>query len=88
MGRQHMLDDDEEADDYNGATESEVIESLQEEVAERDEQIRWLRKNVGTLRRWIALHDCGDLSAKAAFEQIGIDIDRIAGPVSSANERP
>lgn len=78
MGKQHMRD--EESDDYNGATEAEVIESLQEEVAERDEQIKWLRKNVGSMRRWIALASCGDLSAKAAFEQIGIDIDRIAEP--------
>jgi hypothetical protein len=83
--------DDEEADDYCGATESEVIESLQEEVRNRDEQIKWLRKNVGTMRRWIALHDCGDLSAKAAFDQIKIDIDRIAGPQQpqcSSQEKP
>jgi len=85
MGRQHMRDDD-EADDYNGATESEVIESLQEEVADRDEQVKWLRKNVGTLRRWIALARCGDLTAEAAFKQLEIDIDRIAGPAPTVGE--
>lgn len=78
MTRQHLFDDD-EGDNYCGATEEEVIESLQEEVRDRDEQIKWLRKNVGSMRRWIALHECGDLSAKAAFDQIKIDIDRIAG---------
>lgn len=78
--------DDDESDDFCGATEDEVIESLQEEVRDRDEQIKWLRKNVGTLRRWIALATCGDLSAKAAFEQISIDIDRIAGPVTLGKE--
>jgi hypothetical protein len=83
-----MRDDDEESDDYCGATEAEVIESLQEEVHDRDEQIKWLRKNVGTMRRWIALHACGDLSAKAAFEQIGLDIDRIAGPVTPGKGVP
>lgn len=80
MGRQHVFDDDEEDDDYCGATETEVIESLQEEVHGRDLQIQWLRKNVGTLRRWIALARCGDLSPEAAFQQLEIDIDRIAGP--------
>jgi len=65
--------------DYFGATESEVIEALQEQVETRLEQIVWLRKNVGTMRRWIALHRCGDLTAEAAFKQIEIDIDRIAG---------
>src|SRR6185437_9661294 len=58
--------------DYFGATESEVIEALQEQVETRLEQIVWLRKNVGTMRRWIALHRCGDLTAEAAFKQIEI----------------
>jgi len=74
-------DADEAEDDYCGATEAEVVESLQEEVADRDEQVKWLRKNVGTMRRWIALARCGDLTAEAAFQQLEIDIDRIAGPV-------
>lgn len=83
--------DDEDSDDFCGATEDEVIESLQEEVLDRDEQIKWLRKNVGTMRRWIALHRAGDLSADGAFKQIEIDIDRIAGPVeqqSAPQEKP
>lgn len=78
---------DEESDDYNGATPAEVIESLEEEVLDRDEQVKWLRKNVGAMRRWIALHECGDLTAKAAFEQIGLDIDRIAGPQQNGSNR-
>jgi hypothetical protein len=77
--RQHMFDDEED-NDYNGATETEVIESLQEEVAELKSQVKWLRTNVGTLRRWIALARCGDLNPEAAFQQLEIDIDRIAGP--------
>jgi hypothetical protein len=66
--------------DYTGATETEIIESLQEDVADLAEQVKWLRKNVGTMRRWIALYIAGDLTAQAAFKQIEIDIDRIAGP--------
>ena len=87
--RRPIVNDDEGvADDYCGATEDEVIESLQEEVRDRDEQIKWLRRNVGTMRRWIALHKCGDLSAEAAFQQIGIDIDRIAGPAVPTTDKP
>jgi len=87
MARQHMFDDDEEADDYCGATEAEVIESLQEEVTSQEEKIKWLRKNVGTMRRWIALHRAGDLSAEAAFKQIEIDIDRIAGSPNPTSDK-
>lgn len=43
MNRQHMIDDDEAHEDYCGATEDEVIESLQEEVADRDATIKRLR---------------------------------------------
>jgi hypothetical protein len=71
---------DDGPDEGCGATDDEIIEALQDEVLDRDERIKWLRKNVGTMRRWIALHRCGDLSADAAFKQIEIDIDRIAGP--------
>ena len=68
-------------DKYCGATEDEVIESLQEEVYDRDERIKWLRQNIGTMRRWIALVRTGDLTERDALRQIEIDIDRIAGPV-------
>jgi hypothetical protein len=44
------------------------------------EQIDWLRKNTGTMRRWIALVRTGDLTEREALRQIEIDIDRIAGP--------
>lgn len=91
--RQPIVNDDEGIvdDGYCGATEDEVIESLQEEVRVLVEQIKWLRKNVGTMRRWIALYRCGDLTADTAFKQIAIDIDRIAGradPTTPAQEKP
>lgn len=85
-------DDDWVMNYYNPAgykyVESTLWDHLGEAAADFEQladshttQVEWLRKNVGTMRRWVALHRAGDLSAEAAFKQIEIDIDRIAGPV-------
>jgi hypothetical protein len=44
-----------------------------------DEKIAWLRRNIGGMRKWIALNYAGELSAADALEHISVDIERIAG---------
>jgi len=68
-------------DDHFGATEAEVIDSLEDEIASQVERVNFLLRAMRQQRTWIVLHRAGELSAEATLREISTDIDRCIGPL-------
>jgi hypothetical protein len=65
MRRRRTVDDESEVDDYCGATGREVIESLREEILDRDQQIKRLRAALTEISKDNFLYRSTQIAIKA-----------------------